>query len=164
MKLAELSKEEIQELSMVEVAYLVMKETKEPFNYQDLLKKVAELKGMSEEQMLDRIGYLYTDLNIDGRFVTLGDNRWGLRSWYPLEQVEEEITGPTKKKAKAKAEEEVDELDENIEVFDDEFEDLEDELDELAESEDSDEEDEEFDEGDDIDELDDEFEESDDDL
>ncbi len=141
MTIRELSKEEISEMSMLEIAHGLMKEARKPFAYMDLLKQVSEAKGMSEEEMSNRISYLYTDLNIDGRFVVLGDNKWGLKSWYPLEQIEEELVqaqkaAPRKKKKSAVEDDElVDELDEDYEDFEDEFEDLEDELDEISNEE-----------------------------
>ncbi|KGA96042.1 DNA-directed RNA polymerase subunit delta [Alkalihalobacillus alcalophilus ATCC 27647 = CGMCC 1.3604] len=145
MKIADMRKEELAECAMVELAYLLMQEKNEAYEYYELINEVATLKGMSKTEVKERMSFLYTDLNIDGRFLTLGDNRWGLRSWYPLEQVEEEITSSVakpKKKAKALAlDEEDDLLDEDFE--EDEFEDLEDELDELSQEEDEDEEEEE---------------------
>ena len=43
----------------------------------------------------------YTDMNIDGRFLAIAENQWGLREWYPVEQIEEE-TAPTVKVRKKK--------------------------------------------------------------
>nr|WP_026104916.1 DNA-directed RNA polymerase subunit delta [Halalkalibacterium ligniniphilum] len=149
MSLQAMKKEDIQELSMIEIAYALMKEERQPFDYLELIKRVAELKGMTEEQMNARMGYLYTDLNIDGRFVTLGENRWGLKSWYPLEHVEEEYTPAPKKKAKA-VDEEDDFIEDDFEEYEeDDYEDLEDELDEISNEEDEDDEDE-FDDTDDL--------------
>ncbi|WP_413377848.1 DNA-directed RNA polymerase subunit delta [Alkalihalobacillus sp. 1P02AB] len=145
LKIADMRKEDLAEYAMVELAYLLMHEKNAAYEYYELLNEVASLKGMSKAEVKERMSFLYTDLNIDGRFLTLGDNRWGLRSWYPLEQVEEEITSSVakpKKKAKALALDEDDDLlDEDFE--EDEFEDLEDELDELSQEEDEDDEEEE---------------------
>ena len=150
MNLQAMSKDELQELSMVEIAYSIMKEEHNPYDYYDLLKKVAEVKEMSEEEVNLRIANLYTEMNIDGRFHSLGDNRWGLKSWYPLEQAEEEITTPIPKRKKAKASaDDVDVLDEDFDDYDDEYEDLEDELDVI--SKDDDEADDEFEDKDDLD-------------
>ncbi len=134
--------EEISEMSMVEIAYELMRNEKQPFVFGDLVKHVAEIKGLSEEQVMDRISYLYTDLNIDGRFIALGENRWGLRTWYPYEQAEEEVTQTVRRKKVKRTDddEELDiELDEDFddldEDLDDDYEDLEDELDDLVSDE-----------------------------
>lgn len=152
MNLQAMTKEELQEIPMVEIAFEVMKEERNPFDYYDLIKKVAELKGMSEEEVQARIANLYTDMNIDGRFHSLGDNRWGLKSWYPLEQAEEEITTPVKPRKKSKEADDED-MDEDFEDYEDEYEDLEDELDEISNEEDADDDDN-FEGKDDIDDLD----------
>ena len=146
-----MTKEELQETPMVELAYAVMKEERKPFNYYDLIKEVAELKGMSKEAVEARIANLYTDMNIDGRFHSLGDNNWGLKSWYALEQSEEEITTPVKPRKKSK-EADADDLDADLEDYEDEYEDLEDELDEISNEEDADDED--FEDKDDLSDLD----------
>ncbi|WP_245628094.1 DNA-directed RNA polymerase subunit delta [Shouchella shacheensis] len=128
-------------MSMVETAYVLMKEKRQPYNFFDLLEEVAAVKELSKAQVEERISFLYTDLNIDGRFLTLGDNTWGLKVWYPQEQAEEEITHsakPAKRRKPANDEDETFDLDGEFEE-EDEFEDLEDELDELADEEDQDE-------------------------
>jgi DNA-directed RNA polymerase subunit delta len=149
MKLKDMEKQELQELSMIEIAFEVMQEERKPFDYYDLVKRVAELRGMNKQQVKDRIAFLYTDLNIDGRFLTLGDNQWGLKAWYPLEQAEEEITAPIKPRKKVK--DEVSKIDDDFDEVDDEYEDLEDELDEISIEDDDDD----FDDEDEVDGFDD---------
>ena len=78
---------------MVEIAHEVLRSANETFYYRDLMKKVAELRGMSEEDIQESIARLYTDINIDGRFVCVGENIWGLRRWYPVERTMERGAG-----------------------------------------------------------------------
>ncbi len=140
VELNALSKEELAEMSMVETAYALMVSEHKSYNFYDLLEEVAKRKGLSKSEMDAKISFLYTDLNIDGRFLTLGDNQWGLKAWYPHEQSEEEITSsvkPAKRRKKNKDDEDEDYLLDD-ELEEDEFEDLEDELDELADEEDQD--------------------------
>lgn len=122
---------------MVDIAFELLSEHKNsPQDYHSILKQIAEIKGMTEEEMNDRIAHLYTELTIDGRFINLGDNQWGLREWYTFDQTEEEFSKAARARKKKDAEDE--ELDDDLieeEEFDD-FEDLEDELDELANEED----------------------------
>ncbi|MDQ0339384.1 DNA-directed RNA polymerase subunit delta [Caldalkalibacillus uzonensis] len=114
--LKELDQLTIQEMSVVDIVYQLLKEAKEPKPFDELFREVAELKGFSEEQSSSVIARLYTEINIDGRFKPVGDNLWGLRSWYPVEQTEEPVMAETRKKKKKQAPD------------DDDFDDLSDEL------------------------------------
>lgn len=141
MKIRELSKEELVEESFVDLAYALLEETHETKTYPEIVAEIEQLLGLSKEDMKKRLAQFYTDMNIDGRFLILGENRWGLREWYPVEQIEEE-SAPTVKARKKKAK-----------VSDDEdFDDLELELEDELEFDDFDEDDDE-DEDDDADEL-----------
>jgi DNA-directed RNA polymerase subunit delta len=129
VSLKQLSKEELRQTSFIELAHEIMTDKKQAVTFQELLKEIKRLLEISESEVKSRLVQFYTDLNIDGRFIALGENRWGLREWYPVDQIEEE-TVPTmkstkKKKAKKKVEEDLD-LDE-FEDLDEE--DLDDDLD-----------------------------------
>ncbi|WP_035430652.1 DNA-directed RNA polymerase subunit delta [Bacillus sp. UNC322MFChir4.1] len=156
MNLKQISPEELKELSMIEVVHSLLEEKGQATPFHDLVQEIAQLLELSEEQVAARIAQFYTDLNIDGRFINLGENRWGLRGWYPYEQIDEEILPQAKPKKKRKVEEVEDDYIEAEDDFEDdgdfeedEEEDVED-LDELL-----DEEDEEDDDLDDLDEEDD---------
>jgi len=83
--------EQAKEMPMVDLAFLILKEANTPFYYRDLMQEVARLKGYTEEQMLDVIAQLYTEINIDGRFACVGNNLWGLKRWYPVEKADETV-------------------------------------------------------------------------
>ncbi|SFI67712.1 DNA-directed RNA polymerase subunit delta [Thermoflavimicrobium dichotomicum] len=81
-----LTMEKIMETSMVDIAYDLLKQKGEPMQYLDLMKEIANLKGFAEEEINQYIAQLYTDINIDGRFVCVGRSLWGIKDWYPTEQ------------------------------------------------------------------------------
>lgn len=79
------------ELSMVEVAHAILEAKNEVLDFNQLLVEIQEYMELSDEALEARMARFYTDLNIDGSFISLGDNRWGLRDWYPIDSVDEEI-------------------------------------------------------------------------
>jgi DNA-directed RNA polymerase subunit delta len=155
----DLDREVLVEMSMVDIVYALLKEegNKEPRAYNDLLAEVVKLKRLSEEDKLDAMSHLYTEINIDGRFKGLGDNVWGLRSWYPVDQAEEIIITDLKKKPKKKKKKKpVDDDFDDLEGLDDDddLDDL-DELDDDIEDPDDDDDDDDEDVDDDAEEIDD---------
>ncbi|WP_077602285.1 DNA-directed RNA polymerase subunit delta [Oceanobacillus sojae] len=141
MSVKELTKEEISNLSMIELGSIILKEENKAVSFQDLFSKIAELKNFSKEDKENLIAQFYTDMNVDGRYLTLGSGMWGLKSWYPVEQAEEEITDePTKKRKKKKkkvAVVEAEEIDDDLDVTDEDIDDMLDDFDD-AEEEDTD--------------------------
>jgi len=136
LSLKQYSEEQLKELSLIELSYELFSETKEPFSFYDLVDRMATELGVTRDELLEKLPQFYTELNIDGRFVCLGETRWGLRAWYPYDQAEEEVLPVAKpKKKRAKKFEDDDEFAEYDASDDDEFEEDEDlvELDELDE-------------------------------
>lgn len=80
------------ELSMIEVAHAILEEEKEVLDFSELMNQLKEYLELSSDDVLKRASQFYTDLNIDGSFISLGENRWGLRSWYPIDSIDEEVT------------------------------------------------------------------------
>ncbi|MBE3569219.1 MAG: DNA-directed RNA polymerase subunit delta [Bacillales bacterium] len=148
MNLEQLSKEELKEMSFIELAFTILENRKQVIPFQQLLNEIQKLLELSDEEIQDKMVQFYTDLNIDGRFLALGDNQWGLRAWYPIDQIEEE-TAPTvkvrKKKARKAVEDDLEDFDDIDDTVEDEdFEDLDDFDDSVDEVEDLDD-DEDFD-------------------
>lgn len=83
-----------EELSMIEVAKAILNErdVEDVIELNELLKGIQEYLGRSDEEMREALPQFYTDLNIDGSFISLGDNRWGLRAWYPIDSIDEEVS------------------------------------------------------------------------
>ncbi|KRM87323.1 DNA-directed RNA polymerase subunit delta [Liquorilactobacillus vini] len=79
------------ELSMIEVAHEILKQHGDVMPFADLTNEVQEFLGKSDEEIRERLSQFYTDLNIDGSFISLGDNLWGLRSWYPYDSIDEAV-------------------------------------------------------------------------
>lgn len=144
MNFKQYSPEELKECSMIEVVHSVLGDKRQATTFNELVREIAQVLGLSQEQVNAKLAQFYTDLNIDGRFINLGENRWGLRSWYPYEQIDEEILPQPKPKKKRKVEE--DGFDDYIEE-DEDFDDAEaseeevEDLDKVLEEEDGDDDD-----------------------
>lgn len=96
--------EQINKMSMMELANLILTDKKAEMNFLDLFNRVAEVKGFTEVQKEDLLARFYTDMNVDGRFTTLGSNVWGLKRWYPVEQtIEKSLAESRKRDAEEKA-------------------------------------------------------------
>lgn len=125
LDIREMTKEQLAEESLIDITYAILTEKKETLTFQEILAEIRELTGMTEKQLEAKLLQFYTDLNIDGRFLAMNENRWGLREWYPVDQIEEE-TAPVvkvrkKKKKKAYTDDEDEELEEEEEEEEDEL-------------------------------------------
>lgn len=120
--------ERIRETAMVDHAYEQLKAAGEPMLYREILKRVAEQKGFTQEDIERYIAQLYTEINIDGRFVCVGRSLWGLKHWYTIEQSTDSAIVANVK--------EDDDLLEDEDLFDAEDDVFTDELDELESSND----------------------------
>lgn len=81
-----LTAEKIAETAMVDLAYDLLKDKGEPMLYLDMMNEIAKMKGFSKAEIEQYIAQLYTEVNIDGRFICVGRSLWGIRDWYPTEQ------------------------------------------------------------------------------
>ena len=141
MNFREMTKEQLAEESLIDLAYAILEEGKAAIAFNDLVKEIQNLNGFSDAEMKSRLVQFYTDMNIDGRFLLNHESGWGLREWYKVETIEEE-TAPTvkarKKKSKAVIddEDEIIDLDEEDIVFDEDFDEFVDEEEDIDEEDD----------------------------
>ncbi|WP_148358374.1 DNA-directed RNA polymerase subunit delta [Peribacillus simplex] len=140
MSLKQYSKEQLLEMSLIEMAYDLLVERNEPIPFKDLISELASLHHLSKAEVEKKIAQFYTDLNVDGRFTSLGDNRWGLKTWYPVDQIEEEVVHVVKPKKKKKAKKAAVVIDDFDELEDEDL-DFEEDIDDLDEDEDDDDDD-----------------------
>lgn len=77
------------EKSLLDYGFDVLSASKEPVKFIDLFNKAVSLSGLelSEQDLKARMSKFYTQLSLDGRFITLTDNFWDLRSRHKFEQV-----------------------------------------------------------------------------
>lgn len=81
------------ELSMIEVARAILEErgTHKEMYFNDLVDAIQNYLGRSNSDIREALPHFYTDLNVDGSFIPLGENKWGLRSWYAIDEIDEEM-------------------------------------------------------------------------
>lgn len=93
MELEVFAGQEKSELSMVEVARAILEERgrDNEMYFSDLVNEIQNYLGKSDADIRQALPFFYSDLNVDGSFIPLGENKWGLRSWYAIDEIDEEI-------------------------------------------------------------------------
>ncbi|WP_436857800.1 DNA-directed RNA polymerase subunit delta [Mammaliicoccus sciuri] len=91
MKLKDFTKEMVDEHSFIEMAYILLTENGKETNLYDMIDEFKILGNYTDSEIENRILQFYTDLNTDGRFLSVGENIWGLRDWYSVDDIEEKI-------------------------------------------------------------------------
>lgn len=73
--------------SKMDMAYEIIKEQKGGLEFDYLWQAVVKANNVPEEQLAEEISSFYTDLTLDGRFITLGDSVWDLRENHSFDKV-----------------------------------------------------------------------------
>ena len=120
--------------SLIDFVYEILQKTGEqPVSFDEIREQIRQnYTFTSEEEELEKIAQLYTDMNIDGLFVNLGANRWALRVWYPFDKSDEDLVIEARQRG------ELDEFEEDLDETDEGIVDIEDDLDVFAKGEDFD--------------------------
>jgi DNA-directed RNA polymerase subunit delta len=82
-----------EELSFVEIAQAILDEKRDTMPFKDIVSGIQNFLGLNDDDIKARLAQFYTDLNVDGSFISLGGNVWGLRAWYPVDAIDENIHG-----------------------------------------------------------------------
>lgn len=124
LDLKNLTQEERSELSLIDVAHFILEQRKETILFPELVKEIQAFLGLKDAEIRERLVQFYTDMNIDGNFISLGNNMWGLRAWYPMDAIDEEVQTQTTPKKKRKSDDDDDDeeiLDDDVDYDDEEI-------------------------------------------
>ena len=144
--------ENISQMSLLEVAILLMEQKKNKQSIKSLIKEVLEMKGLDD---LDNTlaTQLYIDITTSSKFVYMGDGEWDLKIRQSLDEYDKDGSAFNSKDAFVEEDEdlkdiEIDDEDYEDDDYDDDYED--DEYnDEYDDEEDEDDDDYEYDDEDD---------------
>ncbi len=78
-------------MNLYDMAYTLLNDKGETMNLYDIIDEFRALGDYEYEEIENRVVQFYTDLNTDGRFLNVGENLWGLRDWYSVDDIEEKI-------------------------------------------------------------------------
>lgn len=73
--------------AMIDVAFELMSKKKKPVTFLKIWEDVSTMMGFTPQQEEDNIAQFYNDLSLDDRFVTVGDNKWDLRSRHTYNEI-----------------------------------------------------------------------------
>ena len=73
--------------SLLDHAYDYVSAQSQQSKFEDIWAYCVKEAGLSEEEAAAKVSRFYTNLMLDGRFVTLGENEWDLRVRHKFEKV-----------------------------------------------------------------------------
>ena len=73
--------------SLIELAYEFVSKSETQVPFVKIWEYVKKEAGLSEEVAAKKAGQFFTNMMLDGRFVTLGENEWDLRSRHTFDKV-----------------------------------------------------------------------------
>ena len=73
--------------SLIELAYEFVSSSESQVPFVKIWEYVKKEANLSEEDAQRKAGQFFTNMMLDGRFVTLGENEWDLRSRHTFDKV-----------------------------------------------------------------------------
>jgi DNA-directed RNA polymerase subunit delta len=71
-------------MSEADIAHAILKAKGVPIYFRELFEEVMALKPVNGKDKVHVMAGIHTDLNLDTRFVHMGNGVWGLREWTPF--------------------------------------------------------------------------------
>lgn len=91
MKLNKIPKSELELLSYIEIAKLVLEENKKTMNTADLFKKICTVLELTEEDYQNNIADFFQSLTTSKEFILLEDGKWDLKNNHSVKVSIDEI-------------------------------------------------------------------------
>ena len=136
MKLSKMKKEDLELLSYVKIAELILQERKEPMTTAELFKEICRLLELTEKDYEDKIADFFQTLTISKEVILLESGKWDLKSNHTIkvviEEEEEEIDEVSSEDEEIVDPETETEEDYEVNIDDEEYEDNEDDLEDLT--------------------------------
>ncbi len=80
MRLKSISKEELENMSYDDIAFVLLTEKKKKMKIIDLFNEIGKLINLSSATIEEKIGDFFEMLTLDKRFIMLDDGSWDLKS------------------------------------------------------------------------------------
>ncbi len=77
--------------ALVDIAYDILSKKRKPVPFKNLFMEVSETAGLSESEVMAKIGAFYGDMSLDPRFIQQADNKWDLKKRYKFEDTYREL-------------------------------------------------------------------------
>ena len=73
--------------SNLDVAFEIVSKRDSAISFNELWDEIKKIQGIEDDAEGNHIAKFYTALSLDGRFITIGDNKWDLRTRYTFDKV-----------------------------------------------------------------------------
>lgn len=71
------------DMSVTDIAYVILKRRGKATHFKELIDEILKVKPMGQENPGRLLAQIHTEINLDSRFIHLGNGEWGLRDWQP---------------------------------------------------------------------------------
>ena len=91
MKIQDYTKEMVDEKSFIDMAYTLLHDKGSTMNLYDIIDEFKSLGNYEYDEIENRIVQFLYRLKYRWTFLNVGENQWGLRDWYSVDDIEEKL-------------------------------------------------------------------------